>query len=75
MRLQDPMDTGRRNTHLLGDLTDRGAFLTERQDLGVAQNQPRTAADAALLSRLGQAGLHALAEADVLRLRDHREDR
>lgn len=32
MTFQDSMDRCGRHAHLLGDLTDRGAFLAERQD-------------------------------------------
>ena len=62
------MDRCRRHAHLFGDLTNRGAFLAERQDPRMAQHEPWTAADTAPLARFRQAGMNALADANALLL-------
>jgi hypothetical protein len=52
MGIQDAMNARRRNAHLLGDLSNRAAFLGERQDLRVAEHEPRTAAGTSAMNAL-----------------------
>ena len=65
MLLHNAVNRGRRDSHLLGDLANRAAFLVERVDFPVVEHEPRAAADAALLARFRQTGVHTLADADV----------
>ena len=70
MGIQDAMNARRRDAHLFGDLANRAAFLAERQDLRMAEHEPRPAADAALLPRFRQTGVNPLGDEDALLFRD-----
>jgi hypothetical protein len=66
MALQNALNASRRNAHFRRDLADGQTLLVELHDLRSIQNEPRPAADAALLPGLRQTCVDSVGETNAI---------